>query len=263
MFKVPTFQESKEKSLFYTRQQGSSTFNFYVGIDKQLIAEMVKDGKNKLFQIDGVPCDLQKELNEEKLKKLQKALDQCFFSTEKGKVLLKIRGNGGWGDDLHRGYDGKKEDKWEPWLLLKAGIRFKKFNKKSKRHFIYHGEGVQGTFKWAKETGLGGKHDLIAAHIAHYSNSIDYNPMTNPFVDQSWHFNLSPKEADLLAMLCMHQNDVLQRDEALRKIWGEDSYFTTRSMDVFITKLRKYLKEDPAIEIENIHGNGFRLFVKQ
>ncbi|HBX50215.1 MAG: hypothetical protein A2275_02545 [Bacteroidetes bacterium RIFOXYA12_FULL_35_11] len=74
---------------------------------------------------------------------------------------------------------------------------------------------------------------------------------------------LSPKEADLLAMLCMHQNDVLQRDEALRKIWGEDSYFTTRSMDVFITKLRKYLKEDPAIEIENIHGNGFRLFVKQ
>ncbi|OGT06352.1 MAG: hypothetical protein A2X78_04030 [Gammaproteobacteria bacterium GWE2_37_16] len=196
MFKVPTFQESKEKSLFYTRQQGSSTFNFYVGIDKQLIAEMVKDGKNKLFQIDGVPCDLQKELNEEKLKKLQKALDQCFFSTEKGKVLLKIRGNGGWGDDLHRGYDGKKEDKWEPWLLLKAGIRFKKFNKKSKRHFIYHGEGVQGTFKWAKETGLGGKHDLIAAHIAHYSNSIDYNPMTNPFVDQSWHFNLSPKEAD-------------------------------------------------------------------
>ncbi len=74
---------------------------------------------------------------------------------------------------------------------------------------------------------------------------------------------LSPKEADLLAMLCMHKNDVLQRDEALRKIWGEDSYFTTRSMDVFITKLRKYLKDDPAIEIENIHGNGFRLYIKE
>lgn len=74
---------------------------------------------------------------------------------------------------------------------------------------------------------------------------------------------LSPKEAELLLKLCLHKNDVLQRDEALREIWGEDTYFTTRSMDVFITKLRKYLKDDPSIEIENIHGNGFRLYVKE
>ena len=70
---------------------------------------------------------------------------------------------------------------------------------------------------------------------------------------------LSPKEADLLRLLCQRMNDVLPRDLALRSIWGDDSYFTTRSMDVFITKLRKYLKEDPLVEIINIHGNGFRL----
>ena len=72
---------------------------------------------------------------------------------------------------------------------------------------------------------------------------------------------LSPREAELLRMLCLKINDVLPREMALKKIWGEDSYFTTRSMDVFITKLRKYLKNDPAIEISNIHGSGFKLTV--
>ncbi|WP_347838944.1 response regulator transcription factor [uncultured Draconibacterium sp.] len=70
---------------------------------------------------------------------------------------------------------------------------------------------------------------------------------------------LSPKEADLLHLLCQHKNELLPRDTALRKIWGDDGYFTARSMDVFITKLRKYLKDDPAIEIKNIHGSGFLL----
>lgn len=68
---------------------------------------------------------------------------------------------------------------------------------------------------------------------------------------------LSPKENELLKMLCLHENKILDRDKALNKIWGEDGYFTARSMDVYITKLRKYLKNDPAIEIENIHGSGF------
>ncbi len=71
--------------------------------------------------------------------------------------------------------------------------------------------------------------------------------------------NLSPKEAHLLRMFCMHKNDVLARSKALTKIWGEDNYFTARSMDVFVTKLRKYLKRDEKLEIVNIHGNGFRL----
>ncbi len=73
---------------------------------------------------------------------------------------------------------------------------------------------------------------------------------------------LSPKEAELLRMFCMYKNDILPRSEALVKIWKEDTYFTARSMDVFVTKLRKYLKEDNNIEIVNIHGNGFQLLVR-
>ena len=73
---------------------------------------------------------------------------------------------------------------------------------------------------------------------------------------------LSPKEADLLKLLCQNKNELLSRETALRKIWGEDGYFTARSMDVFITKLRKYLKGDPNIEIKNIHGSGFFLEIK-
>jgi len=73
---------------------------------------------------------------------------------------------------------------------------------------------------------------------------------------------LSPKEAQLLRMFCMYMNDILPRSEALTKIWGEDNYFTARSMDVFVTKLRKYLKSDSNIEIVNIHGNGFQLLVR-
>jgi two-component system, OmpR family, response regulator len=70
---------------------------------------------------------------------------------------------------------------------------------------------------------------------------------------------LSPKENELLKMLCEYKNDLLSREIALKKIWGSDTYFNGRSMDVYIAKLRKYLKEDNTIEIVNIHGNGFRL----
>ena len=73
---------------------------------------------------------------------------------------------------------------------------------------------------------------------------------------------LSPKEAQLLRMFAVYMNDILPRSEALTKIWGEDNYFTARSMDVFVTKLRKYLKKDENIEIVNIHGNGFQLLVR-
>ena len=73
---------------------------------------------------------------------------------------------------------------------------------------------------------------------------------------------LSPKEAQLLQMFCLNVNDVLERSDALTKIWQEDNYFTARSMDVFVTKLRKYLKRDEDIEIVNIHGNGFQLLIR-
>lgn len=72
---------------------------------------------------------------------------------------------------------------------------------------------------------------------------------------------LSTKEAELLRLLCMKKNDVLTREEALVKIWHDDNYFTGRSMDVFLSKLRKYLKEDPNVEIVNVHGKGYKLLV--
>ena len=72
---------------------------------------------------------------------------------------------------------------------------------------------------------------------------------------------LSPKENKLLKMLALHLNDLMPRELALTKIWRDDNYFTSRSMDVYIAKLRKYLKEDSGVEIVNIHGEGFRLIV--
>lgn len=72
---------------------------------------------------------------------------------------------------------------------------------------------------------------------------------------------LSPKEAELLRLLCIHENDLLPRQKALKIIWGDDNYFNGRSMDVFITRLRKYLKKDPTVEIVSLHGKGVRLLV--
>lgn len=72
---------------------------------------------------------------------------------------------------------------------------------------------------------------------------------------------LSTKEADLLRMLCVKKNNVLTREEALIKIWHDDNYFNGRSMDVFLSKLRKYLRDDPKVEIVNVHGKGYKLLV--
>ena len=75
-------------------------------------------------------------------------------------------------------------------------------------------------------------------------------------------YKLSPKENELLKLLCMHRNDFMPRDLALRKIWKKENYFTARSMDVYIAKLRKLLRDDEGLEIINVHGEGFRLLVK-
>ena len=74
---------------------------------------------------------------------------------------------------------------------------------------------------------------------------------------------LTKKEADLLRLLCLHLNEVMQREFALKSIWGNDDYFNGRSMDVFISRLRKYLKEDENIQLINVHGVGFKLAVKE
>ncbi|MBA3828839.1 MAG: response regulator transcription factor [Taibaiella sp.] len=105
----------------------------------------------------------------------------------------------------------------------------------------------------------------------------DKNHSQIEFIIGSYHFNsklrtlehdgktstLSPKENELLLMLAEYKNDLLPRESALKRIWGSDTYFNGRSMDVYIAKLRKYLKDDSSVEIVNIHGNGFRLVIPE
>ena len=74
---------------------------------------------------------------------------------------------------------------------------------------------------------------------------------------------LTTKESELLGLLCANMNDILQREFALKTIWIDDNYFNARSMDVYITKLRKHLKQDPTVEIINIHGKGYKLITPE
>lgn len=99
----------------------------------------------------------------------------------------------------------------------------------------------------------------ISENIVFDLGSYHFNPKLRELIIDGRTQILSPKENDLLKMLAEHKNDLLPREKALKRIWGSDTYFNGRSMDVYIAKLRKYLKEDTKIEIVNIHGNGFRL----
>ena len=74
---------------------------------------------------------------------------------------------------------------------------------------------------------------------------------------------LTTKESELLRLLCINQNALLDRNEALNEVWADDNYFNARSMDVYITKLRKHLKADERIQIINIHGKGFKLLIDE
>ena len=78
-------------------------------------------------------------------------------------------------------------------------------------------------------------------------------------IDNGEPISLTTKENELLALLCAYANQTLERSFALKKIWENDNYFNARSMDVYITKLRKILKEDPTVEIKNVHGKGYKL----
>lgn len=93
-------------------------------------------------------------------------------------------------------------------------------------------------------------YEINSAKFNHTLRTIEFAGQTH---------KLSPKEANLLMLLCQTENKVLARDTALKQVWGETGYFTTRSMDVYITKLRKYLKDVPGVEIINIHGSGYQL----
>lgn len=83
--------------------------------------------------------------------------------------------------------------------------------------------------------------------------------LTSPFGTQS----LTPKESSLMRLLCRNKNQLLSREKALKEIWGDENYFVGRSMDVFIARLRKYLKDDNTVSITNVHGTGFRLEVAE
>lgn len=89
-----------------------------------------------------------------------------------------------------------------------------------------------------------------------------FNPVTMQLRSPEASITLTAKESGLLKLLLEHQNRELDRSQALALIWGEDTIFTARSMDVYITKLRKYLKPDPAVKILNIHGKGYKLVVE-
>ena len=92
--------------------------------------------------------------------------------------------------------------------------------------------------------------------------SFSFNPLDRMLKHpKSDDCKLSPKEAGLLELLCQYQNSVMPREVALKKIWKEDNYFTKRSMDVYITKLRKHLSIDPSITIDTFHQKGFQLRV--
>ncbi|HMQ48849.1 MAG TPA: response regulator transcription factor [Saprospiraceae bacterium] len=107
------------------------------------------------------------------------------------------------------------------------------------------------------------KEEIKEFHIGKYHFNYPLRILTyDPGSKEEDKNKLSPKEAQLLRMFAQYKNDILPRSEALTKIWGEDNYFTARSMDVFVTKLRKYLSKDDNIEIVNIHGNGFQLLIK-
>jgi len=94
--------------------------------------------------------------------------------------------------------------------------------------------------------------------IGGYNFNYNKRLLSFNFKDQK----LTPKECELLRLLCLNENKVLERTEALTRIWREDTYFNSRSMDVYITKLRNYLKQDRSIEIINVHGTGYKLLTK-
>ena len=88
-----------------------------------------------------------------------------------------------------------------------------------------------------------------------------FYPNRQLLVQNEQEVNLTARESDLLSLLCQHQNRTLERSEALKALWGDDSYFNARSMDVYIAKLRKHLKEEEQVEILTVTGHGFRLVV--
>lgn len=86
-----------------------------------------------------------------------------------------------------------------------------------------------------------------------------FDPLKQVLIFEEKSIKLTTKESELLELLCRHKNEILERNYALKSIWIDDNYFNARSMDVYITRLRKYLRKDPAVKILNVHGRGYKL----
>jgi len=89
--------------------------------------------------------------------------------------------------------------------------------------------------------------------------SYSFNPLEQILSYKEASVKLTTKESELLELLCRHGNEILERNFALKTIWIDDNYFNARSMDVYITRLRKYLRKDPSVKILNVHGRGYKL----
>ena len=108
---------------------------------------------------------------------------------------------------------------------------------------------------------------LKRVHVSRQVNKDDifrignytFNPLKQLLIITDHQVKLTTKESELLELLCLHGNEILERNYALKSIWIDDNYFNARSMDVYITRLRKYLKKDPAVKILNVHGRGYKL----
>ena len=102
--------------------------------------------------------------------------------------------------------------------------------------------------------------DVVAYHLGQFVFDVQKQLLISE--GETKQVKLTTKESDLLGLLCAHANEILERNFALKTIWIDDNYFNARSMDVYITKLRKHLKDDPSIEIINIHGKGYKLIAE-
>jgi DNA-binding response OmpR family regulator len=116
---------------------------------------------------------------------------------------------------------------------------------------------INALLKRSTETGKDNSETISHFKVGKY----DFDYTTQIIKDGEQLQKLSTKEAELLRLLCLKQNEVLTREEALLSIWHDDNYFNGRSMDVFLSKIRKYLKDDPKVEIINVHGKGYKLLV--
>ena len=112
---------------------------------------------------------------------------------------------------------------------------------------------IEAILRRVNSPGVNKKDDFYT--IGGYS----FDPLTQILVYKDQSIKLTTKESELLELLCRHGNEILERNFALKTIWIDDNYFNARSMDVYITRLRKYLRQDPLIKILNVHGRGYKL----